>query len=182
MTEAKELLPRTMTLEEYENTPEGVVFEIIDGVVYDLAGTSKAHRNAAGQIYAQILRYLEGKHCMVGNAPFDVFLNEDTVVQPDVFVSCHPEKDRDRGFYGAPDMIAEVISPGNSGHDTVTKMELYRLFGVREYWLVWPDLKRVQVNLLENGMYLQTGVYGEEDLLPVHVLKDCKVDLSKVFS
>jgi Uma2 family endonuclease len=79
-------------------------------------------------------------------ASFDVFLDDKTnVVQPDIlFISKENNKiiDEEGTVHGVPDLIIEILSPGNKTHDTVKKKELYEKFGVKEYWIVDPETKK----------------------------------------
>lgn len=184
MTVARQYREERMTLEEYRNLPEHERVEVIEGVVYDLAAPSPAHQETALEMAPQLRNYLKGKTCKVFMAPLDVFLEEDlrpTVVQPDVLVVCDPKKIQKNGCHGAPDMILEVISPSTAGHDMITKMELYRKCGVREYWVVDPERQLVQVYLLMDSMYALSGVYDRTGKVKVSVLDDCIIDMESVF-
>ena len=165
-------------------------YELIDGYPMMMASPNDAHSEVSGEIHRQIANYLLGKKCKVRHAPYDVRLFEgagdhpedvDTVVVPDITVVCDPEKRDNRGCKGAPDMVVEVLSPSTKRHDLFTKFNLYQRAGVREYWVVDPDSKLVQVFLLKDGQY-SVKVYGEEKTtIKVGVLEDCSIDLSLVF-
>ncbi|MDR0310408.1 MAG: Uma2 family endonuclease, partial [Acidobacteriota bacterium] len=119
-------------------------------------------------------------------APFDVRLNadtyDDTVVQPDLLVVCDRSKPDGKCCVGVPDMIIEILSPSSGRHDKLVKFHLYQKAGVREYWIVDPETKTVQVCILENGKYVTT-MYGDTDTdtVPVHVLDGCVIGLKDVF-
>jgi Uma2 family endonuclease len=81
---------------------------------------------------------------------------------------------------GAPDMIAEILSPSNTKHDTIVKFRLYQKYGVKEYWVVDPRNKTVSVHILENGKYF-TFAYEDRNVIPVHVLAGCRINLADVF-
>ena len=95
-------------------------------------------------------------------------------------VVCDASKVDDRGIKGAPDLIVEVLSPSTQSHDRVTKFNLYRRAGVREYWLVDPESRVVQSFILQNGQYVAAASSGA-DRLSVHVLEGCIIDLGDVF-
>jgi len=127
---------------------------------------------------------LRGKTFEVYYAPFDVRLNaysfDDIVIQPDILVVCDKSKLDGKSVKGAPDLIIEILSPRNTRHDTVTKARLYRKAGVREYWIVDPNAKTVQICILENGKYVIHD-YNDDDIIPVYTLKGCEINLSEVF-
>ena len=89
-------------------------------------------------------------------APFDVRLpvslkdgQVDTVVQPDLCVVCDERKLDKQGCNGAPDLVIEILSPGNSAKEVRGKFELYEASGVLEYWLVYPteeSINRYRLN------------------------------------
>lgn len=169
---------------------EGERWELIDGVPYMLASPSLPHQMIVGAIYRQVSAYLDGKTCLPILSPFDVRLFEtqdstdndvDTVVVPDMTIVCDRSKLDNRGCKGAPDMVVEVLSPSTQRQDRLVKLNLYQKAGVREYWIVDPDSKTVQVFLLKDGLLQITEVYSAEDRAKVNVLDDCVVDLKQVF-
>jgi Uma2 family endonuclease len=166
---------------------EGERYELIDGVPYAMAAPNDPHQAILLEMARQIANFLQGKPCKVRIAPYDVrlFYKEDesdsTVVQPDLSVICDKRKLGYEGCRGAPDLVIEVLSPSNSSLETVRKFNLYLDAGVREYWIVEPKLKTVQVFTLQNTSYLGT-VYNAGDLLPSRVLDGLTVNLSEVFA
>ena len=114
-----------------------------------------------------------------GEAPEDV----DTMVEPDLSVVCDSNKLDKHGCKGAPDLVIEILSPSTRRHDRLIKIGLYQRAGVREYWIVDPENKAVQVFLQDGGGSLKIHEdYGREDVAKVNVLSGCFVELSKVFS
>jgi Uma2 family endonuclease len=174
------------TYADYVTWPDDVRYELIEGVPYMMSpGPVRIHQKIVGAIFYQLYDYLVGKKCEVYDAPCDVRLNadeeDDTVVQPDVLVVCDEEKLDDGGIKGAPDMVVEVLSPSTERHDAFVKLNLYRKYGVKEFWIVNPASKVLTVHLLKNGEYI-TSAYGEDDIAPVSVLDGCEINLKKVFS
>ena len=137
-----------------------------------------------------ILKKNKGK-CKIYTAPFDVRFPKqgetaddkiDTVVQPDISVICDLSKIDKRGCCGAPDMIVEILSPSTGRKDMTEKFVLYEEFGVKEYWIVYPDSKAVAVFLLQDdGKYDAGTVYEFEGKVPVHVFNNSPIDLDDVF-
>ena len=114
---------------------------------------------------------MDGKPCEVYPAPFGVyFRNEDgttDAVEPDISVICDKDKLSTRGCEGAPTWIIEIVSPGNSAHDYITKLGLYQQHGVKEYWIVNPDRKTIIVYRLAEQdisptVYTFRGTDGSE--------------------
>jgi len=168
------------TAEDFVSWGEGIPCELIHGTVVTMAGATESHQDVVLEIATQLKVYLRGKQCKAYVAPYDVFLSEDTVVEPDVFIVCDPTKRTARGCKGAPDMVVEVVSPSSMRMDMYTKHNLYKQAGVREYWIAYPEMQIVNVYLLKDGKYEITS-YGREDKLRVAVLEDCVIDLALVF-
>lgn len=166
-------------------------FELINGKAVMMAGPSFTHQDILGEIYAQLRVFLKDKPCKAIVAPFDVRLfakaddkssNIDTVVQPDIFVVCDRNKIDERGIKGAPDMVIEILSPSNFRHDRIVKLNLYNQAGVREYWIVDPTNKSVQVFLPDkDGKLWIHEEYYPSDIAKVNILEGCTIDLSTVF-
>lgn len=164
--------------------------EIIDGDAYMMSPPNRVHQGISGELYYQIRAFLEGKNCKIYAAPFGVRLFEkdgdrpedvDTIVEPDISVICDRDKLDDKGCKGAPDFVIEIMSPSNRRLDKVTKRKLYQQAGVREYWIVSPEMQTVEVCLLEDGFLETKEFYERDDTAKVTVLEGCEIDLQKVF-
>ena len=175
---------RRYTYSDYLEWDDDQRWELIDGVPILMTAPTVQHQRISGNLFASLHSFLKGKTCEVFYAPFDVRLNADTfdntVVQPDVLVICDRTKLEKTGCKGAPDFVIEILSPSTSSHDRFLKFDLYRKSGVREYWIVEPDTKKVSVHTLSNEDYI-TRVYGEADVAPISVLDNCTIDLAEVF-
>ncbi len=166
--------------------------EIINGEVFMMAPPSRMHQEISTELVRQLANFLEGKRCKVYPAPFGVRLFEvdgdtpddvDTMVEPDISVVCDKSKLDDHGCKGAPDMVVEVLSPSTQRHDRLVKLGLYQRAGVREYWIVNPEDRTVQVMLQDgNGILQLHEVYDRQGVARVNVLDGCFIDLWKVFS
>ena len=164
--------------------------EIINGEAVMMAPPSRAHQKISGELFRQLANFLEGKKCEVYPAPFAVRLLEkdgdapddvDTMVEPDISVVCDHGKLDEYGCKGAPDLVVEILSPSTQRHDRLTKFNLYQRAGVREYWIVDPENKNIQVFLLDGNALHPHEVYSEKDIAKVSVLDGCFIELSKVF-
>ena len=165
-------------------------FELIDGEVYMMSPPLRVHQEILMSLSRQIANYLDGKQCKVYPAPFAVRLfaqagdapeDVDTMVEPDITVVCDPEKLDKYGCRGAPDMVIEILSPSTRRHDLAVKYRLYQRAGVREYWIVDPDTRTVQVFHLEDGLYNAADVYTG-GAVPVSILENFAIDLTPVFA
>ncbi len=165
--------------------------ELIRGKIYKMSpAPGSGHQRTLIKTVRLISNYLHGKNCQVFVAPTDVRLRiksnakEEitTVVQPDLFVACDPAKIDERGCLGSPDFIIEIISASTSKKDQTTKFSLYEEVEVKEYWIVFPLDKIINCFTLVNGKYMLSGVYTEEDQIPVKILEDLVLDGKEIFS
>lgn len=135
---------------------DGRRYEIIEGVRYEMPSPNADHATAVMNLLLFVLGpVVQARGGRLFTAPLDVFLPGADPVQPDVLVLL-PEQLHllsRRGVEGAPALIAEVLSPSNPEHDLVVKRALYARAGVREYWIVSPEAKTVEVLILEGDRY-----------------------------
>ncbi len=172
------------TLEDYYALPDDIRVELIDGVIYDMSAPTLTHQFVGGEIFSKIMQYIDGKKgkCIPFISPVDVQLDCDnrTMVQPDVIIVCDKDKRINRCVYGAPDFVAEVLSPSTRKKDSMIKLRKYQMAGVREYWMI--DLKKEKVITYffeEDGI---PAIYGAEDDVPVRIYEgDLKISMKGIF-
>jgi len=137
------------TIDDIYALPDGERAELIDGQIYMMAPPNRKHQTIARELFSSINSYIKSKggSCEPFFAPFAVFLNKDDTnyVEPDISVICDKSKLTDKGCFGAPDWIIEIVSPNSRKMDYFTKLFKYRTSSVREYWIVDPDRKRITV-------------------------------------
>ncbi len=165
--------------------------ELIKGHLFPMSpAPNLLHQEVTGNLYLSLRSFFKGKSCRVIIAPFDVLLPfEDetgqnaTIVKPDLFVVCDPEKLNEQSCVGAPDLVVEVLSPGNSKKEMRNKDEAYEAAGVSEYWLVHPLDREVRVYVRnELGVFIGLAPVIEEDVLVSAIFPDLKIDLKEVFN
>lgn len=173
------------TLDDYYALPDERRVELIDGVLYNMASPSKLHQGVLQGIFIQLDSCIDNHRdtCFLYLAPSDVELGDEnnTVVQPDLYIHCNRERELRSPHHGAPDFVLEVLSPSNPQYDLWLKQNLYRRSGVREYWIVDPDGRKVLVFDFEHDV-LPTS-YNFEDEVPVAISNGtCRIDFHKVFA
>nr|WP_295921125.1 Uma2 family endonuclease [uncultured Dyadobacter sp.] len=166
--------------------------ELIKGKIFKMSpAPSTRHQKISGELFLEIGSYFRNHYCQVFYAPFDVRLPiKDqnitdqkiyTVVQPDLCIICDESKLDERGCLGAPDLIVEILSPGNSKKEMDHKFDLYEECGVREYWLVEPAENTVFVYVLnDKGKYI--GLKPATETLTSTIFPDLKIKLEKIFN
>ena len=179
------------TYADYLSWPDDERWEIIDGVIYNMApAPSRRHQYVCLDLARQFGNFFLDKECEVYHAPFDVrfpIADEDDkdikdVVQPDIVVVCDLTKLDDAGCRGTPDLIVEITSPSTAPKDNIKKLALYEKHGVKEYWIVHPIDKMVTVRLLgnDNKYGIPTNYEGKAHL-EVVTFPGLIVDLNTVF-
>ena len=146
---------------------------------------NRYHQDISRNLEYILLEYLEenpiGK---LYDAPFDVYLDEHNVFQPDIiFVS----KERlsiltKVGAEGAPDFVVEILSPKTAKLDRISKHRVYARCGVQELWIIDPELKRIEVYLLLKDAVAPAAVYGEQDQFESASFPGLRFDAAKIFA
>ncbi len=163
--------------------------ELIKGKVFEMSpAPASRHQRISAKIGFNLQKHLELKSCEVFYAPFDVRLEKSaddklvtTVVQPDICVICDETKIDEKGCLGAPDLIVEILSPGNSSKEMKNKFELYQEAGVLEYWIVDPEKEVIWQYSCENGTFVNHKPLIEDDTLISTSVIGFEMELSKLF-
>jgi len=173
------------TYEDYRELPDDrKTYQVIGGKLFMTPAPSTRHqdisRNLSFIIWSFVKKYNLGE---VYNAPIDVVFSSVNVVQPDIVFICKGRLRiiKEKGIFGAPDWVIEIVSPSSDKIDVKLKRDLYERFGVREYWIVYPDDEKVEVYLLKNGKYKLKGSFLKNEILQVSVIEELKVNLEEVF-
>ena len=196
ITDISQLDPNgTYTYADYLKWQFDESVELIKGKIHrmspgvDSPAPRRTHQRAVSQLLIDIGTYLNEKTCQIYTAPFDVRLpvrNEQkpdqlhTVVQPDICVVCDVAKLDEAGCLGAPDWIIEIISPRTAKNDFNEKYNLYEEAGVREYWIVQPKEKAVNVYVLEDGEYVLVDIYESGDI-PSGIFPELTISHERIF-
>lgn len=172
------------TLEDYYAIPDDIRVELIDGVIYDMSAPTFTHQDLAFELAVFLRNYIKDKKgkCKTYVSPIDVQLDRDdkTMVQPDVIVVCDRDKIMNRCLYGAPDFVIEILSPSTSKKDSTIKLKKYKAAGVREYWMVDPDEKKVVVYDWNKSDI--PVVYGFDAKVLVGIFDgECVIDFAEIF-
>lgn len=151
----------TWTYDDLLSLPDdGRRYEIIEGELYEMPSPNKAHATTIINLIALLLPIVARLRAQLYTAPFDVFVPGGNPVQPDLLVVLPESQTRveRRGVEGPPDLAIEVVSPSNRGRDLLLKRALYERAGVREYWLVDPGARSLEILRHEAGVFRSDGV------------------------
>ena len=162
-------------------------WELIDGVPYLLASPSYIHQYVVGELHLALAPYFKARGCRLILSPFDVQFDTDndeeeaqTVVQPDLFVICNVNQLKKNRVQGAPDLVIEVLSASTGIKDRNQKYYLYETNGVKEYWMVDPSNRTIEVIGLEDGRFQKRAVFGPKDVLTSFLYPDLAISLNSI--
>ncbi len=179
--------------------------ELIKGKILKMSpAPSRRHQGISTQLHGLLWMTIKNIKCNLYAAPFDVRLpiSEDlniskkykkkakkladgkilTVVQPDLTIVCDPEKLDDRGCIGAPDLVIEILSPGNKQIELSDKFEIYQEAGIKEYWIVEPVDEFVIVYTLSKGKYIGSKPYTAQNFIESDVVAGLKLSVADIFT
>ncbi|MBN8618967.1 MAG: Uma2 family endonuclease [Anaerolineae bacterium] len=171
-----------MTSAEFLTLPESnEPRELIEGEVILSPAPIPQHQRCSRRLLITLDSLIP--HGEVFDAPIDLLLDGENVLQPDlVWVA---EGGRciitDKLLRGAPELVVEILSPGSTRLDRDTKFTVYERHGVREYWIVDPIEAYLEVYVQQDGRFVRQGTYGAEDTVVSSALGGAAVDLKRVF-
>ncbi len=149
-------LKEKKTVKDYESLPEGSPYQLIDGELIMSPAPKFDHQRVLKRLFLKFFEAVEQKgRGEVVFSPVDVYLDEENAFQPDLVVILKGSRDKisQRGVEGAPDVVAEVLSPSTAYYDLKKKKEVYERRGVKEYWVVDPEMGEVEVYTNEGGSF-----------------------------
>ncbi|MBC6111922.1 Uma2 family endonuclease [Pedobacter fastidiosus] len=165
--------------------------ELIKGKIFKMSpAPSRVHQEISRNIFKPLVNFLDRKICKVYSAPFDVRFpkkskaDQDvfTVLQPDICVICDKSKLDDRGCIGAPDLVVEILSPGNTKMELLNKYQVYEEFGVKEYWVVSQSDQSILIYTLnDSGKFQPSKIFTLSEKITSTVLPGFELELDDVF-
>lgn len=189
-SEPEALYGGTYTAKDYLSWTFDAMVELIKGKVWKMApAPASQHQRVSSKLTANFVRQFEQKPCEVFHAPYDVYFTRDvehfeeanTVVQPDLCVICDSHKIKSFGCVGAPDLVVEILSKSTAKKDLNDKYQIYEEFGVKEYWVVHPFEKAINLFILKDGAFADAGTFGETESMNSSLFPELAVSLEQVF-
>lgn len=161
-------------------------YEVIKGVLYEILTPIPCHQAISRNLAHRLLSFVEThSRGEVYYAPVSVYLPyPETMVQPDLLFISEERRDTvypDVGIFGSPDLIIEILSSGDWLKDRKEKFALYTEAGVREYWIVDPQLKRIEVYVLRGPQYELLNWWKIGDAARSEMLPGFSVAVDEVF-
>ena len=172
------------TYADYLLTPDDVRYELIDGELIVAPTPIPLHQRISMNFSNLLGPFVKGNGLgQLFAAPLDVVLSNTNVLQPDILFISNERSHiiGETNIQGAPDLIIEIASPSTEEHDRGVKQDLYALFGVLEYWRVYPLSQTVEALRLESARLVPAGVYALGDTLTTPLLPGLSIDLAEIF-
>ena len=177
------LSDRIYTVEDYMKMDDGRRYELIGGELIVVPSPRPKHQRVSGRIFNKFENFLKNNYLgEVFDAPIDIVLGEH-IVQPDILFIAKGRLDiiGELNIQGAPDLVVEILSPNTAAHDKKKKSQLYFKHGVKEYWLVDPDAKLVDVFKAGEKEWRWVGTFDQDDILGSSLLPGLEIKLFEVF-
>jgi Uma2 family endonuclease len=173
------------TYEDYLQLPDdGKRYEIIDGEIYLLPTPPTVHQQVLGNLFCSLYGFVEYKNAgEVFISPLDVVFSETNVIQPDILFISNERSNiiTEANIQGAPDLVIEVTWPATEQRDRGIKRMIYAKFGVREYWLVDPASKALEICRLQERNLRSVARLSVNDVLNTALLPGLKIAVQEIF-
>ena len=174
---------RRWTYEEYYRLDDDRRYELHDGQLIPMTPPSpgSSHQRESRNLFRILQEFVDAKNSgEVFYAPLDVIFDAKNTAQPDVMFIAKANAGiiQERGIFGAPDLVVEIVSPGSVRRDRYEKQALYARFGVREYWILDRGNRSLEVLTLDGAQYRVHSSAEESGEVASRVLRGLKVKLS----
>jgi len=147
----------------WDSPDDGLRYEVIDGELYVTPAPGWMHQYGLGRLHVRVANWVDRHNLgFVVFAPIGVILDDADGVEPDLIFISHERAGiiRERGVFGAPDLVVEVLSPSTEARDRGVKMRRYAAAGVPHYWLLNPPARSIEPFVLGVNGYESVGVFG----------------------
>jgi Uma2 family endonuclease len=174
-----------LTVEDYRSLPEtGPRYQLIEGDLYMAPAPNRFHQEISRNLQVKLFLYLRDTGAgKIFDAPFDVFLDETNVFQPDLIVVLNDRLGilTEQGAEGAPNLVIEILSPKTRRLDLEQKRKAYPRFGVQELWIIDPDPRLITQHRFGPGASVTTIVFPESDSLTSPLLPGFVITGSELY-
>lgn len=176
---------KRFTYEDYLKTPDDIRYELIEGELIMTPSPVPYHQRIVMNIGFKMEEFVKKNRIgKVFIAPCDVYLDNENVLQPDILFISNERANiiGEKNIQGAPDLVVEILSENSAYNDLIRKKKLYARFGVKEYWIVDPELKTLDIYTLKSNEFVPDRSFSENQILESSLLGGLKINLSEVFA
>ena len=178
--------PKLLTFEDYARLtpPDSGNYELHNGKIIYMPSPLFPHQDLSVALCAALFFFVhKNKIGKVVAAPMDVIFTPNDTIQPDIlFISNERLHIIDGQIKGAPDLVVEILSGGNTAKEMSYKKHLFETSGVKEYWLI--NLKKQTLTQYENieGEFFVKNTLDTEGVLNSISVTGFQLKLSEIFS
>jgi len=160
-------LKTKLDYDDYRLIPaDGKRYELIDGRLHVTPAPSPLHQRVSKRLQRLLEAHFEASgRGEVFDAPIDVILTRNDVLQPDLVVVTNPDLVTARAIEGAPLLVVEILSPSTADYDRVIKAERYAALGITHYWVVSPETRTIECFRRHENTYQLVADFGASDTL-----------------
>lgn len=173
------------TIKDYKLLPEGAPYQLIEGELVMTPAPTTFHQIISGNLNDKLRAFVKANGAgLVLYAPVDVYIDDENAFQPDIVFVSQQRRDivKDDGLHSAPEIVIEILSPSTAYYDMKKKFRMYEKFGVKEYWIVDPEMKSVELySLAEKNKFLLNSSYSEQGTVKSVILSGFEVTLEEIF-
>lgn len=175
---------KTLTYEDYRKLPEGAPYQLIGGELVLTPAPGTYHQIISMKLGFQMVDFVSKNGLgIVLFAPIDVYLEETETYQPDIIFIARERMEiiEPARISSAPDLVVEILSPTTAYYDLRKKYKVYERCGVKEYWIVDPEEKSVQVFLLKEGKFVLDQEAAIQNTVTSRIIEGLTVSLETIF-
>ena len=179
---------RKVSYEEFQELPrhDSRIVELIEGEVFMTPSPNTAHQRAVRRLVVALSDYVEKNELgEIFVAPYDVVFSKWTALEPDLLFISKGQRSiiTEANVQGVPDLVIEILSPGNKAYDRTTKLAAYEKAGVPELWYFDPAEKAGEIlSRGPDGRYAITAKLSGNDAVVSKVLRGLPLTLDEVFA
>lgn len=173
-----------LTYNDYLTLQDEKRYELIEGELYMVPSPNFYHQIVSRNIEFQLWEFVKSRDLgVIVHIPIDVVLSPEDVLQPDILFISRDRKHiiTEKNVSGAPDLVIEILSPSTLERDKLVKRGMYAKYGVKEYWIVDPVAKNIEVMSLGSEGYKLYGIFFIDDVLTSPLIEGFSLRLSEVF-
>jgi Uma2 family endonuclease len=175
----------TYTYADYALLPEGAPYQLIAGKLIVTPAPTPYHQMISIRLQTRLFRFVEERNLgVVLEAPIDVYLEETETYQPDIIYIAGDRLHiiEQARINGAPDLVVEILSPSTAYYDLKKKARKYAEHGVKEYWIVDPEEKSIELYRGVEGAFVREERVEETGTVKSRLLEGFEVEAPELFA
>lgn len=175
---------KTYTYKDYERLPEGAPYQLIRGELVMTPSPIPYHQDILGKLFYELKQFIEKNNLgKIYIAPIDVYFSETETYQPDIIFITNDRLSiiSEKKIEGPPDLVIEILSPATAYYDLRIKKDTYEQSGVKEYWIVDPIQKKIEVFVNKEGGFEPVSTAKGEGEVKSELLKGLSISLKEIF-